>query len=71
MVAVRASLVITDRDLAFAELERAGVISRTESTDTNGNVIWRFIGFPAGAEGEALKVVFDRYIQGRDGQRER
>jgi hypothetical protein len=52
------------RDAAFRQLEAAGVIERTESTDTNGNAIWRFVRFPSGAKGKLLRDLFHRYIQG-------
>jgi hypothetical protein len=62
---------INPRDRAFAELEAAGVIEPA-GFDGNGNLSYRFLGFPSGADGEALKALFDRHIQGRrNGRRER
>jgi hypothetical protein len=58
--------VISDRDLAFAELEAAGVIAPAGFDDPNGNPAYRSLKFPSGEEGERLKALFDRRIQGRD-----
>jgi hypothetical protein len=59
-----------DRDLAFAELERAGVIERTEVIDGNNNRAYRLVGFPPGSEGARLRALFDQHIQrgGLDGR---
>ena len=54
-----------ERDQAFAELERAGVIEPTGSDDSNGNPMYRLLAFPSGKKGERLKALFDRHIQGR------
>jgi hypothetical protein len=53
--------VTSERDW-LAELERAGVISRTELVDDNGNLAWRLVGFPAGEEGVRLRALFDQFV---------
>ena len=53
------------RDLAFAALEAAGVIAPA-GLDPNGNPVFRVLKFPSGEEGERLKALFDRYVQGRN-----
>jgi hypothetical protein len=60
--------MIEDRDEAIAALEAAGVIVRA-GDDARGVPMYRFNRFPSGADGEALKALFDRRIHGRDGQR--
>ena len=55
-----------ERDLALAELEAAGVIAPAGFNDPNGNPAYRLLKFPSGEEGERLKALFDRHIQGRD-----
>jgi hypothetical protein len=61
--------VTTDRDMALAELMRAGVIAPAGFNDDNGNPAYRLLEFPSGAEGVRLRALFDRHIQGRDGHR--
>ena len=61
--------MISDRDLAFAELEAAGVIAPAGFDDANGKPASRFLKFPPGEEGLRLEALFDRHIQGRDGRR--
>jgi hypothetical protein len=58
--------VISERDLAFAELEAAGVIAPAGFDDANGNPAYRLLEFPAGEEGLRLRALFGRYVQGRD-----
>jgi hypothetical protein len=69
MVAIGAGVVISDRDLAFAELEAAAVIAPAGSDDANGNPVYRLLGFPSGENGRRLKALFDQHVQGRVGQR--
>ena len=69
MVAIEAGVVISDCDLAFAELEAAGVIAPAGSDDANGNPAYRLFGFPPGENGKRLKALFDRHVQGCVGQR--
>jgi hypothetical protein len=57
--------VIDDRDLASAELKAAGVIAPAGFNDANGNGAYRLLGFPPDEEGERLRALFDRHIQGR------
>ena len=57
--------MISDRDLAFAELEATGVIARAGFDDANGNPAYRLLEFPPGDEGIRLEALFDRHIQGR------
>jgi hypothetical protein len=48
------------------ELIGAGVLVRTGSVDSNGNLIYRLREFPAGEQGRRLRLLFDRYVvQGR------
>lgn len=54
------------RDLALAALEAAGVIAPAGFNDANGNPAFRLLKFPPGEEGERLKALFDRHVQGRD-----
>jgi hypothetical protein len=61
-------VVIDERDLAFAELEAAGVIAPAGFDDANGNPAYRFLKFPPGEESLRLKALLDRHIQGRDGR---
>jgi hypothetical protein len=49
------------------ELVSAGVLALAGFDDANGNPAYRLLGFPLGAEGERLKILFDRHIQGRRG----
>jgi hypothetical protein len=53
----------------LVELIAAGVIAPAGFDDANGNPAYRLLKFPPGEEGERLKALFDRHIQGRDGQR--
>jgi hypothetical protein len=53
------------RDLALAALETARVIAPA-GYDANGNPVFRVLKFPSGEEGERLKALFDRYVQGRN-----
>jgi hypothetical protein len=55
-----------DCDAALAELETAGVLVPAGFDDPNGNPAFRFVGFPPGAEGERLRVLFDKHIQARN-----
>jgi hypothetical protein len=57
--------VTDERDLAFDELQAAGVIAPAGFDDANGNPAFKLLRFPPGAEGEKLKALFDRHIQGR------
>jgi hypothetical protein len=57
------AVVTNARDRAFAELERAGVIKRADFVDANGNLVYRLLGFPSGAEGVRLKALFARHVQ--------
>ena len=54
------------RDLAFAALEAAGVIAPAGFNEANGNPVFRLLKFPSGEEGERLKALFDRYVEGRN-----
>jgi hypothetical protein len=56
---------MNDRDLALAELKAAGVIAPAGFDDANGNPAYRMLNFPPGKDGERLKALFDRHIQGR------
>jgi hypothetical protein len=60
---------INPRDLAFIELEAAGIIAPAGYDDANGNPVYRLLEFPSGVEGLRLRALFDRHIQGRVGQR--
>jgi hypothetical protein len=51
------------------ELVTAGVIAPTGFNDLNGNPAYRLLRFPGGEEGLRLKALFDRHVQGHDGQR--
>jgi hypothetical protein len=62
-------VVIDERDLAFAELEAAGVIAPAGFDDANGNPAYRLLKFPPGEEGARLRALFERHIQGHDRQR--
>jgi hypothetical protein len=55
-----------ERDRALTELQAAGVIAPAGFNDANGNPAYRLLKFPPGEEGERLKALFDRHIQGRD-----
>jgi hypothetical protein len=57
--------VTDERDLALAELEAAGVLIRAGFDDT-GRHVYRMAKFPVGEEGERLKALFDKHIQGRN-----
>ncbi len=47
----------------LAELIAAGVIASTGFADANGNIMYRFVKFPEGEEGERLKKLFNRHVQ--------
>jgi hypothetical protein len=59
----RVDVVIDGRDLAFAELEAAGVIAPADFEDANGNPAYRFLKFPPGEEGLRLEALFDRHYR--------
>jgi hypothetical protein len=60
----RVDIVISERDLAFAELEAAGVIALAGFDDANGNPAYRLLKFPSGEEGLRLRALFGQHVQG-------
>jgi hypothetical protein len=45
------------------ELIDAGVLVPADAVDANGNLVYRLLGFPSGAEGVRLKALFARHVQ--------
>jgi hypothetical protein len=55
-----------ERDRALNELQATGIIATAGFDDANGNPAYRMLKFPPGEEGDRLKVLLDRHIQGRN-----